>query len=469
MRFLLALILLSPALSAEDQSAKLAEYAKGIYAEREGDVETARKHFETSLKSDPHVFYLAQKTATVQGLLHDTAAASGTLRSYAKSHPQHLGSHLYYADFLNQWSSREATARKTAIETLERANTNFPHDSAVFSRLINLYETNEEPDKSRALFEAQFDAPEAGPFHWMSLAPIARTLLPSDSEELTEHLDAIAVNTAKTGIAIPAAAKSVSDYYRKTDRLDEAITTLQQHVEAVPNSLDLRTRLGLLLIYADRDDEAEKSLLETLTIDHDQVLAHKALAKFYADRDQPIKSLYHRTEVLKIAGGDPSEFLELANQYLDNEQAHQARLLLEKARFDHPTNPGIAARLAIATLRDGDTEIAALQFRQAEALAKDSKDPDAKEFLGPDFQLEFAGALRDAGDLPAAEARLRQSVKGTPADQPLQKARALRELARLWLDQDKNHGPAIGLLKSAKSLDPDDPETDALLERARKN
>jgi predicted Zn-dependent protease len=467
MRLLLLLILASP-LHAENQRAKLSQFAKGVYAEQNQDHQGARKLYEASLADAPHTYYLARKTSTSQLATNDLPAASGTLRHYAQEHPDHLDSHIDYADFLNQYTPRDATARNTAIETLERANKNFPHTSAVFSPLINLYENNEEPDKSRALLRAQFDAPEAGPFHWMSLAPIVRTLLPSDSPELPERLETIALKTAETGIEFPSAVRSVSDYYRKTGRLAEAIVVLQKHVEAVPNSLELRTRLGLLLIYADRTEEAEASLLETLSIDHDQVLAHKALAKLYADAGDIDKSLHHRSEVLKIAGGDPQDFLELANEYLKNEQPHPARLILDNARFDHPKHVGIATRLAIATLRDGDTEIATLQFRLAEALAKDSKDPDDKKFLGANFQLEFAGALRDAGDLPAAESRLREAVRNTPPEKPKQAARALRELAKLWLDQDKNHSPATSLLKRAASLDPDNEETAALLERARK-
>ena len=454
--------------SAPDAVRNLSEYAKGVYAELEGDTKTARQHFEATLEADPDSFTVANKTAMTQLQLKDMAAASGTLRHFATTHPEDLGPQLHYADFLNQHATRDAIAQKVAIELLEGANTRFPHQHAIFSRLINLYENTGQTDKSLALFRAQFDAPEADAFHWMSLAPIAKTLLPGDAPELTERLDLIAAKTAETGIAIPQAARSISDYYRKSGRLEQAIAILEKHVRAVPNSLSLRIRLGLLLLAAKRDEDAERTLLEVLDIDSDQVLAHRALSRFYQDRNQIDEALYHRAEALKIAGGHPSEFLELASEYLDNGQPHPARLLLEKARFEHPDNPGIAARLAIATLRDGKTREANLLFRQAESLAKESIDPEAKRWLDADFQFEFANSLRDAGDLPAAEDRLRASVKSTPADKPLLKARALRELARSWLDQDKNQGPAVSLLRSAESLDPGNPDTAALLERARK-
>lgn len=473
MRWILVIILpaLCGSLAAKPDAVKnLSEYAKGVYAEINGDLNTARKHFEATLEADPDSFRVANKTSTTQLMDGDMAAASGTLRDFADAHPEDLEPQLHYADFLNQHASRDAVAQKVAIEMLEGANARFPHQHDIFSRLINLYENTEQSDKSLALFRDQFEAPDADADadHWMSLAPIANTLIPGDDPELAERLDTIAEKTAETGIAIPQAARTVSDYYRKSGRLAEAIVILEKHVQAVPDSLTLRTRLGLLLLAARRDEDAERTWLEVLDIDSQQVQAHRALSRFYQDRDQVDESLYHRAEALKIAGGHPSEFLELASEYLENDQPHPARLLLEKARFDHPDDPGIAARLAIATLRDGDTKGANLLFRQAEALAKESTDPEAKKWLDADFQFEFAGSLRAAGDLPAAEDRLRAAVKGTPADQPLLKARALRELARSWLDQDKNQGPAVSLLRSAESLDPGNPETAALIERAKK-
>ena len=53
-----------------------------------------------------------------------------------------------------------------------------------------------------SLFEER-DEYGHSPAHWMALAPIARTLLPGDSPELTEKLDLIAEKTVETGIGAP--------------------------------------------------------------------------------------------------------------------------------------------------------------------------------------------------------------------------------------------------------------------------
>jgi tetratricopeptide (TPR) repeat protein len=300
----------------------------------------------------------------------------------------------------------------------------------------------------------------------MALAPIARTLLPADSPELKERLDLIAARTVESGVGIELAARTASDYYRKTGRLDEAISVLQKHLEVRPASLSLRTRLGLLQLYAKQEDAGLATLHEALQIDSGQILAHRALAEFFERNAEPEKALFHAAEVLRIAGGAPEDFLDLANQYLELDKPHPARLLLERARFDHPENPALAARLAIAVLRDGDSTSATRVFREAEALARDSTDPAAKESLDSDFQIEFAGALRDAGDIGAADERLVGAIRGIPPDQPKKTARALRELARLRIAQNKTLGLA-GLLNKADSLDPGHPETKELLESAK--
>ncbi len=467
-RFSAVLILAVPAWGEQNSAGKnLAEYAKGVFADLNADTTAARRHFETALQNDTDSFPVARRTARLQRQAGDLSVAARTLRSYAEAHPAHLHSQLYYADFLENYAPRDAVAQRAAKELLTGTNERFPHHHEVYTRLIHLHENLGQRDKSLALFQAQLKAEDAGPEHWMSLPPLARTLLPGGSPELNEALDHITEKTVETGVQIAMAARRAADYYRKTGRLGKAIRVLQKHLELQPDSLDLRTRLGLLQLYDKQEEAALRTLQETLQIDPDQTLAHKALSQFYARNGKPDKSLHHRAEVLRIAGGAPDDFLQLADQFLELKKPHQARLILEKARFDHPEHPALAARLAIATLRDGDTAAASRLFRQAEALAKDSGHPSARDVLDANFQIEYAGALRQAGDRAGAENRLRNAIRAIPPEQPGKCAHALRELARLWIDQNKNLAPAASLLKRAETLDPGHPETRRLLEKTR--
>jgi len=447
----------------------LARYARGVFAELEGDLGGARTHYEAVLAADPASFTAARKASAIQLADDDLPAAAKTLRGFAVGHPDRLAPQLCYADFLEQHAPHDADAQRAAEAVLTAANERFPHHPEVFTRLVNVHENRARRERSLAVFNAQFEVAEAGPEHWRALAPIARTLLPAGSAELRERLDLVAANLVRTGIERPDMARFASDHYRNTGRLDQAIAVLEKHAAAAPDSLALRTRLGLLLLSAQRDPEALEVLHKVLEIDPEKVIAHRSLARYYERHQAPGKALFHHAEVLRLAGGDVAQFTAVASRYLELDRPHEARLLLEKARFDHPDDPVIAARFAVATLRDGDPAAAARLFRRAEALAEASGDSAALDALGPGFQIEFAFSLRDAGDLPEAEDRLRAAIRDIPPDQSAELARALRALAALWLDQHKNRGPAASLLKRADALEPNHPETQALLERTNKS
>jgi Tfp pilus assembly protein PilF len=177
------------------------------------------------------------------------------------------------------------------------------------------------------------------------------------------------------------------------------------------------------------------------------------------------RARHHRAELLRIRGGGPREFQGLADEYLADGQPREARLILEKAFFEHPQDAALAARLAIATARDPATKDSApALFRQAEALAKSRSQP---KVLDAEFLDAYGKTLAAAGEQPAAEDQLRAAIRAFPPDQPKPLAAALRNLARLWLDADKNHAAASSLLQRAEQLDPGNPETQELLERTQ--
>ena len=72
----------------------------------------------------------------------------------------------------------------------------------------------------------------------------------------------------------------------------------------------------------------------------------------------------------------------------------------------------------------------------------------------PVFLREFAEALLEAGQTPAAEERLRLAIRGYPAEQKKESAAALRRLAGIWQQEKRNEEAAKALLQRADSLDP---------------
>ena len=463
--FSLMLLLLPSFLPGQDtpRETTLKKYALGVFAELNGDRQTARMNFEDAHQDDPQSFALACKTASLQKQTGDLSAAIRTLQQHARSYPQLLASQLHYVDFLKTHAPRDIATQSAALDILAQANERLPNHPEVYTRLIHLHENLGQRDRSLKVLHAQLSARNVDPEHWTSLQPLVRTLLPGGSQELQEALILVVEKMVATGIHLPLTARRASDYYRKESQLPEAIRILKRHVEMRPDSLELRIRLGLLQLYNGEETKAFQTLHTTLQIDPDQTLAHKALSQFYARDGQAEKSLHHRAEALRIAGGSSTDFLDLASQLLDSGNPRRARLILEKARFNHPANSSIAAQLAIVTLREGDAAKASRLFRQAENLARDS--PPGTSPLGPIFQIEFASALRQTGNLSGAETRLQKAIPEIPPEDPTHAASGLRQLARLWIEQNRNMAPAASLLKRAETLDPKHPENSELLKR----
>jgi len=263
-------------------------------------------------------------------------------------------------------------------------------------------------------------------------------------------------------------ARKVSEYYRQQGDLEEAIAVLAEHVEKVPSSTSLMTRMGILQMAKGDVEAGKRTFIDVIAINPREALAHASLAKHYEKEGQKSLALELRSESLKISGGTPMEFLNLANQYLEYGDAHPARLLLEKARFDHPEEVEILAKLSVATVRDGMVREAGRLFRQVESLVEDlpvEDQEEAAQYLDADFQLEFAQILLDSGDGKLAEERLRKAIRSIGADQPKKSARALCALAKVWIESGKNEAAAMSLLKRSRIQDPTNEEVEDLIER----
>jgi hypothetical protein len=186
-----------------------------------------------------------------------------------------------------------------------------------------------------------------------------------------------------------------------------------------------------------------------LAIDPRHALAHQALAKRYRLGGKPELADFHTGELLKIRGGSPSEFIKLADEQMASGHPREARLLLEKAVFNHPDHPDLRMKLAVAAHRDPETRaMSSRLFREAETAFPGGKISD------PAFLTESAETLIDSGQSRAGEERLRAAIRAYPPEAKRETAAALRRLAALWNAENRNADAARALLLRADSLDP---------------
>ncbi|MBC8127090.1 MAG: hypothetical protein H8M99_08100 [Gloeobacteraceae cyanobacterium ES-bin-144] len=417
------------------------EYAFGVLAECRGDKAAAATHYQNALEADPLAGPLV--VIGVERLIDegDRAAAIRLYRDFASVRVEDLSVQIAYADFLREQGRGDSMALKLAVETLNAALKKNPGNPEIIRRLISL-------DGSRANELLAQLAPD-DPASAMLYAAISRSAPDANDVAVRAEIDRRFLAAIEAHPRNLALAREASDYFKDTNRLDQAIEVLRRHTEAAPWSLDARVRLGILDFSAKRDDDGEATLKDVLTIQPKHALAHQALAKFHRLRGKPELARNHSVELLKIRGGSPSEFLKLADECLASGNARDARLLLERAVFKHPDNTELRIKLAISTHQDPETRDRATRlFREAEVLAAEGKITD------PAFLTASAEAMIESGQSKAGEERLRAAIRAYPPTAKKETAAALRRLALLWETEQRNGDAARALRQRADSLAP---------------
>jgi len=437
-----AFLLCCSALPAADNAR--VEFAFGVLEEARG-VNTAQDHFEKARLADPLALPLVQR-AVKQRLEHDDRGGAVKLfRDLSMARPDDLLVQFVYSDFLMQQGQGDSMAMKLATDALESVLKNNPGNPRIIQRLHQIYQTSDRKSQATALLDQLSpDDPESA----LLYASLTRSATEKDEAAQREKLDQHYLLALAAHPEIAVLARDASEYFRNSDRPEKAIEVLEKHAAAAPSSLDLRTRLGVLYFTTKHDEKGEAALKRVLEIDPGQALAHQALAKFYRSHDKPEFARFHASELLKLRSGSPDEFLKLADEWLAANDPRSARLLLERAVFNHPDHFGLLQKLAIATRRDPETSAnAARLFREAEA----AKPADVKS--EPAFLIESAETLIAQGQSKAAEERLRNAIKTYPPEAKKETATALRRLADLWDSEKRNADAARSLRQRADALD----------------
>lgn len=443
MKATLALLcLIHPSVLAADDPR--VEFAFGVLEKSRG-VATSQDHFEKARLADPAALPLVQQAVDQRLKIADRAGAARIFRDLAAVRAEDLDVQLQFSDFLAQQGKGDSIATKLATTALESVLKTHPGNPQIIQRLHSFYLADQRgPDAAVLLTQLKSDDPASA----LLYASLTRSVSEADEaakrKKLDEHyLAAIASHPENATLA-----RSASDYFRESERLDEAIRILEQHVAAAPSSLDLRTRLGVLYFAANQGDKGEAALKEVLEINPQQALAHQTLAKFYRSHNKPDLARLHSSELLKIRGGSADEFLKLADEWLAADDPRSARLLLERAVFQSPDRFELLEKLAIATRRDPETkENASRLFREAEALRPETVKNS------PAFLIESAETLIAQGQSKAAEERLRSAIKAYPPESKKETAAALRRLADLWESENRNPDAAKSLRLRADGLD----------------
>ncbi|HUG73200.1 MAG TPA: tetratricopeptide repeat protein [Steroidobacteraceae bacterium] len=197
--------------------------------------------------------------------------------------------------------------------------------------------------------------------------------------------------------------------YRRQNRTEDAITTLQEGLERIPDSADLRVILAELLYDSGRKAEAIAQL-ETVATAHSAVLAHwQRLARVQLLDQNPEGAEQALRQA--VAANPDSTDAKSALVVLLAAQKDQAAALAEMRKFiaADPKN----AELKIA---QGQFLESARQPDQAAALYREVIKSEGTDAQGLVARNRLAVQLVQKGDLPAAEALLAEVLAENPRD-----------------------------------------------------
>ncbi|MGJ8632983.1 MAG: tetratricopeptide repeat protein [Luteolibacter sp.] len=423
----------------------LLDYSFGVLEGLRGEEEKAAAHYESAFESDPTALPLVRLMAGLRMEAGNRSGAIGVWNGVLKERPDEARVWLEYGNFLGDVGRGDELADMKREEAYLNAWRLMPGEYAALERLIVFAREQEDDDDAREYLEKlELDSPEAVRYYVSS----TKSLYDGEDEVAGKRIDEAFQKAMGEHPEWAGIARAASEHFRQTGRLEEAINVLSKHVQVSPFSLDLRVRLGILMFSAGRDDEGLVVLNDVLDVHPGKVLAHESLAKFFREEGKLEKALAHEVALLKIRGGSPEEFIELADGLGEAGQYREARILLEKAVFDHEENADLMMKLALATARDPETkDKAARLFREAEALLKSSGE------MPPEFLLESAKELVAQGQNGAAEERLKTAIRSFPKGAKKETAEALRALAGIWKSEGRNENAARALISRAEGLE----------------
>ncbi|QTN30990.1 tetratricopeptide repeat protein [Akkermansiaceae bacterium] len=423
----------------------LLDFSYGVLEELRGKEDLAGEYYEKAYAADPTAMHLVRMIAEKRLAEGDRAAAFGIFQDAVGARPDEPMIRIEFGDFLGRIGKGDSIAEGKRREAYQQALAAMPGDHLPIERLIRQERELSNDNSAREYLERlRLDTPEAVRYY----VATTKSLYDSKDKGARARIEKCFADAAENHPEWSSISRAASDHFREAGDMGKAISILRKHVAAVPSSLDLKIRLGILLLSEKEIGEGIAILKEVLEAHPGKSLAHESLAKQYRLQGKHEEARSHAAELLKIRGGTPDEFLELADELIADGEFRAARLLLEKAVFDRPEDAALMMKLAMASSRDPETkDKSARLFREAEAMLANPAD------MSPAFLLESARELVAQGQAKAAEERLRNAIRNFPKEAKNETAAAMRALADLWISEGRNTDAAKALISRAEALE----------------
>ncbi len=346
------------------------------------------------------------------GFLASTKDLDGALKELdAALHldPQNVRAYTLKADV--QLARNDASG---AEETLKSLKARAPSQPAGYYRLGSLYESQKNPDKAVAEYEA---ALRVAPGAIEPLTAIANVLV---SQGKTESAAARVQRAIETGPANPLAYSLLANMLVRQNKQAEAEAALRKAIQIDPTASG--PYVGLATLYLTRGDRnaAIGALQQGLAADPGDPWLSVNLAQTYQQGRDDAKALAEYEAILKrnprfdVAANNAAALLAETG-----DRAKFERALQLAKRFEKSSNPTFLDTLGWVYYRlDRNAEALPLLQRAVAGAPKE-----------PSFQFHLGMALQKQGDVKAAKMHLQEAVAAKRDFRGIEEAR--ENLARM--------------------------------------
>jgi tetratricopeptide (TPR) repeat protein len=412
---LLFCLLGAPALSADEAKILSAApatpadvaYKNGIAALHEGQLATAQKDFNLSLRLDPRHIGALLGLSEVSIRKHDYQTAGQYLKKATDIAPGNSDVKItwgHYLFFQKHYAEAE-TVLKEAVEIDPQSAK--PHIELGNLYLIGLHDPKDaiaayraglaiDPKDAQAQYalgNALVEVGDTGEAEKQfqkatRLAPKDPTMFQAlgvfyaSQHRFDQAIDAYSQALAVQPKFFPAYTNR-GDAYFATGRMDHALNDYQAALKIVPKLADAYTKIGLIYERESKVDQAKQAYLTAINLDRKQALAYNDLAWLAATEKANLdQALVWAGKAISLAPRDANFQDTLGWVYRARGQSDKAITVLRKAATIKPENPEIFYHLGVVYSEKGRTKDAQEALSKAVAFNRDFEgSSDAKSRL----------------------------------------------------------------------------------------
>lgn len=443
-------------LSREDErrTEAMAMFASALIDEDNAETDRALEEYQKTLNLDPGYTELSVKVAYELARRGDVTEGINLLKDSIKAAPKEPLTYLYLSQLYSKYLNKPEAAIRYASQALDLNPLSF----APYLALYELYTATHNQKGARQILDRAAAIQNETSDYWLEFGGLlAQLYLNEDGTSSPEGLKKMNMAFQKAleyGQDDTDVLTRVADFYVVSRRVKEAIPLYLKIINLNANTSDpslasVRDKLARSLNVNGQREDAIVILKQLIKDNPVRYESYELLGELYEEKGDYENALANYQQTLLLDPSLPLNHLRVADMFLKLKQPVKAVDLLNEARNKFTDLPQITYSLAVALSQAKRHQEALDTFEEAGHEAANTQ----KDMLNGAFFFAYGAAAEQAGRIEMAVQLLRKSIAADPANA----AQACNYLGYIWIDRGENLEEAVGFVRRALELDPDNP------------